>query len=139
MLLSYHDPTIQTHVNSDSCQTHVDSDMCQGHADSGRCKTHTDSDRCETRVDSDVCQAHADSDSCQAFSNPSTVSLDSLCTDKYPVALSVPFVVISTDISHELFCEVTPDNHRVYLESTSPMKLYSDSDVMSALSKYEAK
>ena len=45
----------------------------------------------------------------------------------------LPFVVMSTDISAELLCEVTPDKQHVYFESSLPMNLYPDWEVLYAL------
>ena len=38
-------------------------------------------------------------------------------------------IVIATDISSELFCEVASDHHALYLESMSPFHIYCDCNI----------
>lgn len=46
---------------------------------------------------------------------------------------TIPFVVLSTDVAADLLCEVTPDNKHIFFESSMPMNLYTDCEVLYAL------
>lgn len=56
-----------------------------------------------------------------------------------PELQELPFVVLSTDITADMLCEVTPDNNQVYFKSSLPMDLYPDWEVLYTLNSTKDK
>lgn len=64
-------------------------------------------------------------------SNPSSSAISNMEDDLQ----TIPFVILSTDVAADLLCEVTPDNKHIFFESSMPMNLYTDCEVLYALAR----